>query len=88
MVGMELVRDRHKTPADVEGKKDQRFLSRKWVLPGLGGFYGNVLRIQPPLVITEEELPEVLKILNSAFTSILNDPSSSTTEVKEGTTGG
>ncbi len=72
----------------LRGKKIRDFCRENGLLPGLGGFYGNVLRIQPPLVITEEELREVLKILNSAFTSILNDPSSSTTEVKEGTTGG
>jgi 4-aminobutyrate aminotransferase len=67
MVGIELVRDRHKTPADVEGKKIRDFCRENGLLPGLGGLYGNVLRIQPPLVITEEELREVVKILGSAF---------------------
>jgi 4-aminobutyrate aminotransferase-like enzyme len=76
MVGIELVRDRHKTPADVEGKKIRDFCRENGLLPGLGGLYGNVLRIQPPLVITEEELREVVKILDSAFTRISNDPSS------------
>ena len=76
MVGIELVRDRHKIPADIEGKKIRDFCRENGLLPGLGGLYGNVLRIQPPLVITEEELHEVVKILDSAFTRILNDPSS------------
>ena len=79
MVGIELVRDRHKTPANTEGSEIRDFCHENGLLPGLGGLYGNVLRIQPPLVITEEELLEVVKILDSAFTRILNDTSSSTT---------
>jgi 4-aminobutyrate aminotransferase len=79
MVGIELVRDRHKTPADIEGKKIRDFCREHGLLPGLGGLYGNVLRIQPPLVITEEELLEVVKILDSAFTTVVNNTSSSTT---------
>jgi len=30
------------------------------VLIGLGGVYGNVLRIQPPLTISDDELDRVL----------------------------
>jgi len=79
MVGIELVRGRHKTPANTEGSEIRDFCRDNGLLPGLGGLYGNVLRIQPPLVITEEELLEVVKILDSAFTRILNDTPSSTT---------
>lgn len=74
MVGMELVRDKQKTPANTEGNKITDFCRENGLLPGLGGIYGNVLRIQPPLVITEEELLEVVKILDSAFEHIENHP--------------
>jgi 4-aminobutyrate aminotransferase len=67
MVGIELVRDEQRTPANTEGNKIRDFCRENGLLPGLGGTYGNVLRIQPPLVITEEELIEVVKILDSAF---------------------
>jgi len=67
MVGIELVRDNQKTPANTEANKIRDFCREHGLLPGLGGIYGNVLRIQPPLVITEEELIEAVKILDSAF---------------------
>lgn len=67
MVGIELVRDKQKTPANAEANTIRDFCRENGLLPGLGGLYGNVLRIQPPLVITEEELIEAVKILDSAF---------------------
>ncbi len=67
MVGIELVRDEQRTPASTEANKIRDFCRENGLLPGLGGIYGNVLRIQPPLVITEEELLGVLKILDSAL---------------------
>jgi 4-aminobutyrate aminotransferase-like enzyme len=36
----------------------------------LGGVYGNVLRIQPPLVISNDQLEEVVKIFDLAFRRI------------------
>lgn len=70
MVGIELVRDGQKTPADTEANTIRDVCRESGLLPGLGGIYGNVLRIQPPLVITEEELLQVVKILDSAFAGI------------------
>lgn len=70
MVGIELVRDKQKTPANTEGNRIRDFCREHGLLPGLGGIYGNVLRIQPPLVITEEELLAVVKVLDSAFAQI------------------
>jgi len=70
MVGIELVRDGQKTPADTEANRIRDFCRENGLLPGLGGIYGNVLRIQPPLVITEGELLEVVKTLDSAFAGI------------------
>jgi 4-aminobutyrate aminotransferase-like enzyme len=70
MVGIELVRDGQKTPAKTEGNKIRDFCRENGLLPGLGGLYGNVFRIQPPLVITQEELVKVVKVLDSAFTQV------------------
>jgi len=67
MVGIELVRDGQRTPADTEANTIRDFCRENGLLPGLGGIYGNVLRIQPPLVITEGELLDVVKILDLAF---------------------
>jgi 4-aminobutyrate aminotransferase-like enzyme len=72
MVGIELVRDAQKTPANTEGNKIRDFCRENGLLPGLGGIYGNVLRIQPPLIITEEELLGVVEILDLAFAQIEN----------------
>jgi 4-aminobutyrate aminotransferase-like enzyme len=56
MVGIELVRDRQKTPANTEAEKIKAHMREKGFLIGLGGTYGNVLRIQPPLVIEAKDL--------------------------------
>lgn len=67
MIGIELIRDQNKTPANTEGNKIRDFCLEKGVLIGLGGSYGNVLRIQPPLVISERQLDQAVKVLDQAF---------------------
>jgi 4-aminobutyrate aminotransferase len=56
MIGIELVSDKEKTPANVEAGKIRAAMRQKGFLIGVGGTYGNVLRFQPPLVISSEEL--------------------------------
>jgi 4-aminobutyrate aminotransferase-like enzyme len=61
MVGIEVVQDAEsKTPASSEAAKIRKAMRDKGVLLGLGGVYGNVLRIQPPLTINDDELDKVL----------------------------
>lgn len=61
MVGMEVVLDAaSKAPAAVETAKIKKAMRDKGILLGLGGVYGNVLRIQPPLTISDDELEKVL----------------------------
>ncbi len=67
MLGIELVRDDQKTPANSEGNKIRDFCCERGLLIGLGGIYGNVLRIQPPLVISNDQLEEVVNILGRAL---------------------
>jgi len=70
MIGIELVRDQQKTPANTEGTRIRDFCCENGLLIGLGGTYGNVLRIQPPLVISENQLEEVVKLLDQALSKV------------------
>ncbi len=70
MLGIELVRDGRKTPANLEGDKIRDFCCEMGLLIGLGGVYGNVLRIQPPLVISNDQVKEAVKIISLAFKKI------------------
>jgi 4-aminobutyrate aminotransferase len=63
MIGLELVKDNAKTPAVEETKAVRKSCLEKGLLIGAGGIWANVLRIQPPLVITDEELDEALAII-------------------------
>jgi 4-aminobutyrate aminotransferase len=60
MIGLELVADANKTPATAAAERMRSELLKRGVLVGVGGVNGNVVRIQPPLVITQEQLRTVL----------------------------
>lgn len=70
MIGIELIRDQNKTPANTEGNKIRNFCLEKGLLIGLGGVFGNVLRIQPPFVILQKQMDQVMKILTQGFQNI------------------
>ncbi len=62
MIGIELVKDQQsKTPASAEAKKIVTFLKNEGIIIGLGGIFGNVLRLQPPLCIDEDQVVKVLE---------------------------
>ncbi len=64
MIGLELVRDRRgKEPAASEAKAVRAALRERGVLVGVGGLFGNVVRLQPPLSITPEECERVVAAL-------------------------
>lgn len=68
MIGVELVSDRaQKTPDPATAERVQDHLLEQGFLVGLGGSYGNVLRVQPPLVISEEELDGAVDALDGAL---------------------
>jgi 4-aminobutyrate aminotransferase-like enzyme len=67
MIGMELVKDTDKTPAAGEAKEVRRLCREAGILVGVGGSLANVVRLQPPLVITEEECARVLETLERAL---------------------
>ncbi|MGC9010452.1 MAG: aspartate aminotransferase family protein [Sulfolobales archaeon] len=67
MIGVELVRDEKKTPATNEAKRVKSLMREFGFLIGVGGIYGNVIRIQPPLVISYEELDKAIEALDKAL---------------------
>ena len=40
------------------------------MLIGKGGLYGNVLRIAPPMTLTEPETTEAIEILRDSFNTL------------------
>lgn len=68
MIGIELVKDKvKKIPAVDETRKIRDLCREKGLLIGSGGVKGCVLRIQPPLVITKEQIDGALNILETAI---------------------
>ncbi len=69
MIGLELVIDRQgKAPAADMAKLVRKLALAAGVLLGVGGTFGNVVRIQPPLVITEAEADRACETLETAIT--------------------
>jgi 4-aminobutyrate aminotransferase / (S)-3-amino-2-methylpropionate transaminase / 5-aminovalerate transaminase len=70
MIGVELVRDDKLTPANSEAEGIRDALLRQGVLVGVGGVYGNVVRFQPPLIISKEEIDHALNAFAAALTEV------------------
>lgn len=68
MVAIELVRDRAtKEPASDLLGRVQNEAKRRGLIIGRGGLHANVIRICPPLIVTERDVDDALRILNEAF---------------------
>jgi 4-aminobutyrate aminotransferase len=71
MIGVELVSDRDKkTPAKQQAGAIRAFSREAGVLIGVGGQEGNVLRIQPPLTISESELERTLDVIGQGLAQV------------------
>lgn len=71
MIGVELVKDRTwRTPAVDEAIKVRDYMREMGFLIGAGGAYGSTLRIEPPLMITSEQIEAALKALNQTLNKI------------------
>jgi 4-aminobutyrate aminotransferase-like enzyme len=69
MCGLELISDGKKTPALEETKKVIEYaLKHGVILQPPGGRFGNVLKLSPPLVITEEQLDFGLRTIDEGLT--------------------
>jgi len=68
MVGVELVKDGETKAPDPEAANQVMEICKdRGLLIGRGGLYGNVLRLSPPLVITEEDAARAVETLEVAF---------------------
>jgi len=71
MQGVEMVKDQQsKEPAAQEVNFLFEETRKRGLLIGKGGLYGNVLRISPPLIATEEHVDEALEILDHALAQV------------------
>lgn len=73
MIGMELVKDlESREPAGAETARLKTMARERGVLVGAGGLNGNVLRIQPPLTISDDELDQLISVLEECFEGAMN----------------
>jgi 4-aminobutyrate aminotransferase / (S)-3-amino-2-methylpropionate transaminase / 5-aminovalerate transaminase len=71
MIGLELVTDRStKLPAAKEAGQVRRICREAGVLVGVGGQAGNVVRIQPPLVIDDTDLNCAIDVVDRALVEV------------------
>ena len=70
MIGLELVTDEDKTPAAKQAQEVKRRCREAGLLIGVGGSLANVVRLQPPLVISEDETAEVTEKLTAILREI------------------
>ncbi|UCC89438.1 MAG: aspartate aminotransferase family protein [Anaerolineales bacterium] len=69
--GVEMVLDRQtKEPATQQVAHMFEATRERGMLIGKGGFYGNALRISPPLVATKDDVDQALEILDHAFAEV------------------
>jgi 4-aminobutyrate aminotransferase len=76
MIGIELVGDDGLTPAAEQAEAVRDACLRMGVLVGVGAAYGNVVRIQPPLVITRGQIDFALDALERALAEVAGGGSS------------
>ena len=67
MIGLELVEDENKTPATQLTADVFETCKDLGLLIGKGGYFGNVLRMKPPMCITEADVEFILEVLDEAF---------------------
>lgn len=71
MLGVEFVRDRTtKEPAGDECARVFERCKELGLLIGKGGFFGNVLRIKPPMCITADDTRFMLEVLDTALAEL------------------
>ncbi len=69
MIGIELVSDAEKTPAVEQAKAVRTTCRENGVLVGRGGLHANVIRLQPPLILTEAQAEQACDVLEAAITA-------------------
>ena len=73
MIGVEIVKDRaSREPAPQLTKRLQQAMRERGVLVSITGVHGCVLRITPPLVISEAQVRMALEALDSALAATVS----------------
>ncbi len=67
MIGIELVKDADKTPAPEAAREVKTRCREAGILVGVGGSLANVVRLQPPLVLGEDEAARVVDTLSKVL---------------------
>ena len=71
MIGVELVKDREtKAPAAAETMAVLEAAREMGVLVGKGGYFGNVLRIKPPMCVSAADVDFAVEVLDRALNQI------------------
>jgi len=70
MIGVELVKDNKLTPAAAETEAVRDALFRHGVLVGVGGVNSNVIRFQPPLIITSQQIDQAIAAFAEALSEV------------------
>jgi 4-aminobutyrate aminotransferase-like enzyme len=61
------VLDEKRTPAPAAAEAVRELCLANGVLVGVGGVYGNVVRIQPPLVMSQEQIDQAVEVVAAAM---------------------
>ena len=72
MIGIELVKE-GKRPAAEEAAKVMSLAKEEGLLLGLGGLYGNVIRIVPPLCISREDVETAVSVFERILGRVASD---------------
>ena len=70
MIGLELVKDADKTPAVDAAKEVKTRCREAGILVGVGGSLANVVRLQPPLILNEDEAGRIIDTLTQVLTEV------------------
>ncbi|MEV6270985.1 aminotransferase class III-fold pyridoxal phosphate-dependent enzyme [Kribbella sp. NPDC051936] len=70
MLAAEIVKPDDNAPDAAATAKLQQETKDRGLLVGKGGLYGNVLRMAPPMTLTEEEAAEALEIVRDSFNTL------------------
>ena len=70
MLAAEIVKPDDNAPDAAATAKLQQETKDRGLLVGKGGLYGNVLRMAPPMTLTEEEAAEAVEIIRDSFNTL------------------
>ena len=67
MVGIELVEGDDMQPASELAANVLETCKEMGLIVGKGGYFGNVLRVKPPLCLTREDIQFMLEVFDATF---------------------